>query len=1670
MTYSNFHKHSYYSNILVPDSPVSPEDYAKRAIELGHTLLSSCEHGWQGRYIEYFELAKNYNLKFLFSTEAYIVKDRLEKDATNAHIVLMAKNENGRKSLNRILSEASLTGFYYKPRIDFNLLFSLPKDDVWITSACIGGLWKYKDEYENLFLQIQERFGKNFFFEVQNHNTQAQFELNKEIINLSNKHDIPIIFGCDSHFIYPEQSSDRDDYLLSKHISYEDEDGWYMDYPSNEDAYQRFVSQGALTEAQIKEAFYNTNLLLNVEEYESDVFRTNVKLPTLYPDKSQDERNKTFSDLVWSLWDKKKETIDVSKHPHYVEEIKKEVDTIVETNMSDYFLIDYEIVKRAKEKGGQITFTGRGSAPSFYITNLLGLTTVDRISASVKMFPERFITKERILEAKTLPDIDLNLGNPEVFAEAQSEIIGEDHSYQMIAYGTMKPKAAWKMLARARMIDFETANEVSSQIDKFELDYKHLEGEEKEALDVFDYIDEKYHKIFEMSSRYLGIVGSVTPHPCFVSGTKVFTKNGYKSIEEITTDDEVFTHNGRFRKVKALMNKNSNDVLEVKIGGQTIRATENHPFYATKTYYKGANKIIEDPKWVELKEILKNKNLYKIASPINNESIIPDIKTVPIDKETFWWIVGRYLGDGWTFKRGLKGSGDYRIVISCGKHQIDGEILKKIGEIYKFRVSEEKTAYKIYINNKNFYEFLQDFGKYSYGKKLPKFVFDLPKNLLSSLIDGYISADGHTTKKGAIGISSTSKELLLGFQQIIQKVQNKCCTIIQTRDFRTEKIEGRTVNCRPSFLLKIGAGYHSKQFYKNGYCFYNVDNIKRIEENDVEVFNLEVDEDNSYTVNNFAVHNCAYLIFNENIRDEIGLIRIKSGNTEHVCCLMDGLWAENYKFLKNDLLKVSVVELIYKVYERIGIEPLPLTDIIEKTKGDVKTWVVYKNAWTMGINQVEQTSTKGRVAKYSPRNISELSAFIAAIRPGFKSNYKKFEAREPFEYGVKTLDSLIQTKEFPQSYMLYQENAMQVLAYAGIPISVTYEVVKNIAKKRPEKVIKYKEIFLEGMTKRLIEEEKIDKENAESISHNTWQIIEDSSRYSFNACVSGSTKIQKAGSIGRFDPTIEEMFFIMNDKDYAIKTNHLDLHKKYKRCGYGNALSMYDDGKIRKNKIVNIYQSGIRKTYKVLVESGQSIVCTMNHKFPTPSGIKKLEELNVGDQLYTKGVYIKSNAKYRFTNGIFKSNIPKKGQMGFQKIPDGSTVIYNNFRRENIENKSSCSLCNKLYDSCRFEVHHIDLDETHNEYSNYQWLCVSCHKKIHYKNNRTKIFEKGIETILSKIVAIDYVCEEMVYDIEMADPAHTFVSKNGLVTSNSHSYSYAGDSLIGAYLKAHYPIEFYETILRVLEEKGDKDRMAETRLEAQSAYQITFPQPMFGQDNRTITGIKETNQITSSLTSIKGFSEALSQKLYLLSTMKFDNFLDFLVYAEENGSMSSKFEDLIKINYFQRFGNNKKLFTIFKEFTEGKSKYTKTLVAKTKEKRLSELREMFESLPNEKISIAEQIVCETIILGGIYSTYPELNKRYIYVDKVDTRYSPRIECYCLANGKKDSLKIRKPIYDGTPIFGGDIIYVDNFVQEPSVSMVNGKFVRSETDKTWWIAKYSVVTDTVDSLISKKNLI
>lgn len=761
----NYHKHTSLSNRYMKDSPLLPVDYwneLKSRYGNKSCIYTTVEHGWAGNYfkqyddLEKFNKKNETNIRWIYGAEAYWVKDRHESDRSNCHIVLLARTDKGRKAINKILSIANKDGYYARPRIDLELIGQLPYDDVMITTACVA-FWNKYDDIADIVRHLAESF-PHFYLEVQAHNTPEQKELNRRIIQISEELLVPIIAGCDSHVITESQMLDRDELLKSGNIHYEDEDGWYMDYPTYDVLFERFKQQGVLTDGQIKAAINNTNVLFEFEDIKLD---RSLKVPVIKElrNKTQEERNHIFEQILKNEWFLQKSDINKDKLQQYYQEIKHDIGEIEACNMADYFILSYMVMKRGQEKyGGILTPSGRGSAVSMYLNKLLRLTKVDKVNSPVLMYSERFLTKERVLDSHTPPDIDNNVSDRQPFIQAQRDLVGELGTYDLLALGTLKFKAAWKMYARAYNVEPDTANEVSKQIDRYETAKKH--AEDGETVDIHKYIEPKYQELVDGCKKYLGIYDTAKGHP-------------------------------------------------------------------------------------------------------------------------------------------------------CGCLCYEGDIESDIG------ISLCKSE-------------------------------------------------------------ATGKEVLVA------------------------NIESGTIDA--------------------------------------------------------------------------------------------------FGYLKQDYLIVDSIGLTYDIYKEAGIEPFTVNQLLEKIAHDDATWQIYADGYTQCVNQCEQPRSTQKVMRYKPKNIAELTQFIAAIRPSFQSMYQTFEQRQHFDYGIKALDDLLQDEYCSSSFILYQESLMKVLGFAGFPMSETYTIIKAISKKKDYIIKDAKPKFIKNFAQAILDTGETDDDSkAHELADKVWTIIENSAAYGFNS-------------------------------------------------------------------------------------------------------------------------------------------------------------------------------------------------------------------------------------------------------------------------------------------------------------------------------------------------------------------------------------------------------------------------------------------------------------------------------------------------------------------------------------------------------------------------------------------
>lgn len=529
--YNNYHKHTYYSNLRTLDCIVSPEEYIKRAVELGHTTYFTGEHGFQGNLFESQTLCEKYNIKPVYSVEAYYVDDITDKTDRKAyHIMLIGMTKKARYEINKIMSIANTEGFYYKPRVGLKELLSLTPTDTVVTTACIasrlsdllirddkknfidfGTPEMQEDVLNNFILPLMNHFGSNFYLEVQNHKSNNQIIYNKMILALNKNLNIPLIHANDSHYIYEGDSEYRDLFLKAKGMKYEEETGFTLDYPDYDTILERYKRQGVLTPEQAKQALDNTLIFDNAEPIYTDKEFKIPKVPNKYIQEelhnnkfSNEDSFAVLKEIILRAWAKKKGTVKAKKIPEYEKAIAYEMDIVKKCGMADYFVLDHMVVNRAVNKyNAVLTRSGRGSAVSFLINNLLGLTEVDRIKAPTKLYPTRFMSAERILSSRSLPDIDLNFADVKPVIRATKDILGEDNIYYMVAYKPLQRSSAFRLWCKARDYDINEYDEVAKKL-----------ADKSYSDEEFKADHPKWEIELEYSKKFRGVIESVAPSPC----------------------------------------------------------------------------------------------------------------------------------------------------------------------------------------------------------------------------------------------------------------------------------------------------------------------------------------------------------------------------------------------------------------------------------------------------------------------------------------------------------------------------------------------------------------------------------------------------------------------------------------------------------------------------------------------------------------------------------------------------------------------------------------------------------------------------------------------------------------------------------------------------------------------------------------------------------------------------------------------------------------------------------------------------------------------------------------------------------------------------------------------------------------------------------------------------
>ena len=497
--YNNYHKHTHISSIFTPDSNEHAEAYIRREAERNGMNYFTTEHGSFGDIFEAKTLCDSYGIRCLAGIEGYIVPNPLMRDKSNYHIIIIPKTDKARKKVNRISSRANIEGYYYRPRIFPEDLLALDRDDVYITTACVAGLLKDDFAIQSILYPLIEHFRENVFLEVQNHNVDVQKDINRKALKFAEEECLRIIAANDSHYVDPEGRFERLELLKGKHINYGDEDEFILDFPTYDTMFERFKSQGVLTDGQITQAMANTLLFDECEEIGID---KSIKMPNIYPNLSSSERLDLLKSEVAKRFESIKEEDGLSeeqikeREEGIAHEMKIIEDTNDEIHTADYFLFNSKLVDLATgEYGGVLTRGGRGSCASFYINRIMGMSQLDRFDIHLPIFPERFASTARLLENRSMPDIDFNVVSDEPFVRAARTLLGEESCYPMVAYGTMQEAEAFRNVCRSKGLEFEEFNDVAKSLDSYR-------------------DNKKWKPLIEEANKYVGTIVSASVHPC----------------------------------------------------------------------------------------------------------------------------------------------------------------------------------------------------------------------------------------------------------------------------------------------------------------------------------------------------------------------------------------------------------------------------------------------------------------------------------------------------------------------------------------------------------------------------------------------------------------------------------------------------------------------------------------------------------------------------------------------------------------------------------------------------------------------------------------------------------------------------------------------------------------------------------------------------------------------------------------------------------------------------------------------------------------------------------------------------------------------------------------------------------------------------------------------------
>jgi DNA polymerase-3 subunit alpha len=500
--FTHLHVHTEYSLL---DGMCRIPQLVERAREMGMDSLAITDHGVMYGAIEFYLAAKEAGIKPIIGCEAYVAQNshlsRSTKDKNNYHLILLAKNQTGYRNLIQLTTKAHLEGFYYKPRVDKELLEQYHQGLVAL-SGCVRGevpqlvLEGRLEEAKQAALWYKQTFG-DFYLEIMRHHIPELEQINQHLIPMSSELDIPLVATSDAHYVNQEDAPAHDLLLcIGTNSSIYDDKRMKM---AGDFFYLKSPQEMAELFSDIPQALESTERIAEMCNLKLEFGRLHLPEIELPEDKTADQ-------FLAELCHQSLQQHYPQPSPEIQERLNHELEVIKQTQFANYFLVVWDIISFAKEHN--ILFGVRGSAAASIVLHCLGITEVDPIEN--KLVFERFLNVER----QEMPDIDLDFQDDrrDEIISYVSQKYGHDHVAQIITFGTLGARAALRDVGRALGMPYSDVDRIARLVPFApSMTLERALSENNELRNIY-YDDATVHNLVDSAKRIEGIARHASTH------------------------------------------------------------------------------------------------------------------------------------------------------------------------------------------------------------------------------------------------------------------------------------------------------------------------------------------------------------------------------------------------------------------------------------------------------------------------------------------------------------------------------------------------------------------------------------------------------------------------------------------------------------------------------------------------------------------------------------------------------------------------------------------------------------------------------------------------------------------------------------------------------------------------------------------------------------------------------------------------------------------------------------------------------------------------------------------------------------------------------------------------------------------------------------------------------